>query len=248
MIIQVLSDLHLEFFKDKESINEFLLSLRSNVDYIILAGDNFTYNKIGIQMECVFNIFGSNVIFIPGNHEYYHTNFEYMDNLLTDYSNRYGMIFLNNSYFIKDDIIFIGACGWHDVYDKTDAKYLNDFHIISDLRFDPYKAVGMNRISRKFFDDTMNEFKGKTMVCITHNSPLVDHTPTKYMGGNLNKFFVNDWSDLITTYNPKLWISGHNHQYKEFDKLGTHFIENGYGYNKVGEIKDFKPKLEFVLH
>jgi len=245
--VQIASDLHLEFFgSDLYEIRKFLKTLKTNADILLLAGDTFNITYLDIQMDCISNIFNNTkVIFIPGNHEYYYSNKEKMENLLMKKSEKYNNItFLENDYiFIDDKTVIIGACGWNDKFNSLGAKMMNDFVLIKDLSQNKYKSMTWNNISKEFFKMSFKKFQDKKIICVTHNSPLLDFIPSKYLGSNLNSFFANDWSDIIQMFKPDVWVSGHYHQFKKFEKFETLFIENGFGYFKHDQVKDFNNKL-----
>ena len=241
MKIQILSDLHLEFFYSYQK--DIFDHLSCDSDIVILAGDTFSYDNIEKQVEFIDSLFVNpvtlkrkKIIIIPGNHDYYRSFIDETNQKIKSVTREYDNItFLNNEYIEFEDCVFIGACGWHDTYNKVDAYFLNDFRYIYDFTLNPNKAVSLNRESYAYFDNAMTELKDKKIVCITHNSPLLDFIPDKYRGSNINKFFANDWSNLIIKHKPLYWISGHFHQSVSFKKYNTTFIENGYGYypNKI---------------
>jgi Icc-related predicted phosphoesterase len=149
---------------------------------------------------------------------------------------------------LDNDYMVVGACGWHDSFSINNTYNMNDFSVISELKKDPISSIKWNRESKQFFIDTLNEFSEyKKIICVTHNSPLFDHTPYKYVGSPLNNFFVNNWSEIIKKYSPRIWISGHLHQYKKFNKFDTLFIENSYGYYNYDLNYKFDNKLMIEL-
>lgn len=245
--LQIFSDLHLEFFyEDYKTMKEFLMSLLTPSDYVIMAGDIFSKDYLCLQAKILKEVFcDQQIIYIPGNHEYYHTSKEKMDKELIKVCKYYDIKYLENDYMgIGKDHVIIGACGWHDNYSKNGAYNLNDFRLIKELRYEHYKAMKWNRVSYEFFKNTLKKFyKKKKLICLTHNAPLYDMIPEKYQGSELNPFFANNWYSLIRKYRPDLWISGHIHQMKKFCKENTLFIENGYGYYKYSPVKEFKKKL-----
>jgi len=249
MKIQILSDLHLEFFGPNDDIMSFLASLNTDADCIIMAGDIFGYKNLEMQMKHVAKAFNDKeIIFVPGNHEYYHTSKYDMDSQMHIEAKKHGIILLEDGYhMLSDNYIVIGACGWHDSFVLNNTRLMNDFNHIDELRSDPYESVKWNRESKLFFTNTLDRFRDKKAICVTHNSPLANHTPYKYMGSSLNPFFVNNWSDIIERYKPQVWISGHLHQHIEFKMFETFFIENGYGYYNYDIAKHFDKNLTIEL-
>jgi len=246
--IQIMSDLHLEFFGgDKYGIESFLQSLNSDADILLLAGDIFGYIWLDLQMENISKVFSNKrVIFIPGNHEYYKSSKEDMDIILKEETKKYeNMTFLENDYtFLDDDTVLVGACGWNDEFDVVGADMMNDFVLIRELIESRHLSMDWNKESKEYFRETMSHFKGKKrIICMTHNSPLLDFIPLKYVGTPLNPFFANDWSDLVQEFEPNIWISGHFHQMIKFKKYNTLFIENGHGYINNQPVKEFIKKM-----
>ena len=247
MKIQVLSDLHLNMFNSTTNVYEFLESLLSEVECVMLAGDITTPNNIKKHLNAIGTVFkGKEIFYIPGNHEFYHSSKKKVELELQIESLINGIHFMENNYNSMGDYIFIGACGWHDKYHKRrgiSSPYLNDFYFIEELRDNQLSACEWNRISYDFFYKTMKKFKYKKIICMTHNAPLPEFTPEQFKGDILNKFFVNDWSDLIKEFNPVLWISGHLHNSKRFKKWNTEFVENCYGYHNHNQNKKFNKHL-----
>jgi len=248
MKIQILSDLHLEFFWEQhKKINKLLDSLVSDADTILLAGDTFGIECLEIQMKCIATVFhDKQVIFIPGNHEYYRSSKHGMDRLLMEESDKYdNLIFLENAFeLINDNTIVIGGCGWNDEFNQIGANMMNDCRLIKDLEKDNHLSMLWNRITKEFFRETLGMVNGnKKIICMTHNSPLLDFIPEKYAGTPMNPFFANDWSDLVQEFEPDIWVSGHFHQMKKFKKYNTLFIENGYGYFNHAPVKEFVKKM-----
>lgn len=242
MKIQILSDLHLEFFKTLRKAKEFLETLVCDCDMVCLAGDITTCNQAQDHLLLLSKVFkGKDIVYIPGNHEYYNSSKLMTDITLRDNSKKCGIHFLENDYYVKDDCVIVGACSWHENYVKRSSGHLNDFRLIEDLRKSPLSAVSWGNSSYLYFDSVMGmgQLRDKKVICMTHNAPLYQHTPLEYKGNELNIYFTNDWSGLIKKHDIKLWISGHLHGSVNFKKYGTQFIENSYGYVNHSENETF---------
>ena len=73
MKIQILSDLHLEFFQSYDKVLRPLYTPKADV--VVLAGDIFSYTKCEAQMKSIRKAFKKTpLVYIPGNHEYYNTD------------------------------------------------------------------------------------------------------------------------------------------------------------------------------
>ena len=149
MRIQILSDIHLEY-------NYFTFKLGENVDVVVLAGDicqlidERTFEKFIKNIFSVAQLKNNNqsmkVIFVPGNHEYYNSNWEHVDDYLSRVVKIIGnnnFYVLNNSTLIIEDwsqineqyrkIKFIGSTLWSKVLpeEAISVKYsINDYRTI----------------------------------------------------------------------------------------------------------------------
>jgi len=218
MKFQVLSDLHLEFFgDDTDRKASFIKSLKTDADYVLLAGDISTGKNLLYDYNLVTTILGK-IIFITGNHEYYNSNKKDVDDMLSMYVEG---AFLNNLYIEIDDVVIIGGTGWHQSFNTQSALLLNDFRIIEELKNDNHIGMYWHNETYRFFDEALNKFKDKTVICLTHNAPLFKCTPLKYLDNKLNIYFCNNWSDMFA-YNPKYWVYGHMHESNNFVYKNTH--------------------------
>ena len=245
MKFQVLSDLHIEHFRgDENAIETFLKSLLTDANYVLMAGDIFSFHGLDFQAEILGDVFKDKcVIYTPGNHEYYGTYRETMNDKLGYVMGMNGIIFLENEYIEIDDVVIIGSCGWADRFNNNGYKMLNDFRLIGDLIRDKYHVLKWGMEARKYIEDTIKQHQNKKIVVLTHNAPVMDMIPPEYIGSPLNEFFANDWIDLIKDYNINTWISGHSHQHKIIERYNTQFIENSFGYYNYDQVYNFNKKF-----
>ncbi len=237
MKFQVLSDLHLEFFTSFDAKFDFISSLKTDADYVLLAGDISTGKNIVQDYNLVADILGE-IIYIAGNHEYYYSSKQHIDNLLTHDVD--GM-FLNDQTVKIGDVTIIGGTGWNTYLNGNAYLRMNDFRLIEELINNPHTSMEWNRDCYNFFDENLLNREGK-VICLTHNGPTLDHTPDIYKGDSLNVFFVNDWDNLFK-YEPEYWISGHLHQSLDMVYCKTRCIENSFGYVGREENKMFNKRL-----
>ncbi len=151
MRIAVTSDVHLEF-------GPLILKNEHNIDVLVLSGDicvasdlNYKSDNLGIvsngKYERMREFFRScsdnfkNVIYIMGNHEHYHGDFNTSTHMLRsflmnddDYSNIH---FLDKESVEIDGVTFVGGTLWTDFNggDEMTMRYIerrmNDFRIVS---------------------------------------------------------------------------------------------------------------------
>jgi len=242
MIFQILSDLHLERIKDKRS---FLKELKSNADVVLMAGDIMSFFDAEETIKTISEVFhDQTVIFIAGNHEYYGTFLHKANDIFKKESDKFENVqFLNNDYIDFGDIILLGTCGWWDDFNETGCYMMNDFIHIRDLRENKKAGLEYSTISKNFLIESFEKFYDKKIIVMTHNAPLHDFIPGKYIGSPLNPFFANEWGYMIKKYEPVIWVSGHLHEYKFFYKYNTLFVENCFGYYKIDENPNFDKNL-----
>ena len=240
MKIQIISDLHLEFGG---------ISL-PNVerDLLIIAGDLDIGKKPLEFIKKQIKI--SPVIYILGNHEFYHQNF---DEILDFWKN----IKMHNFYFLEKssveikNIRFLGAILWTDMNkgNKKDIQAaklgLNDFTVIrkQNRKFTPEDSIILHNQSVKWLKTELKkEFKGKIVV-ITHHLPSYRSTHKKFQNSSINSCFSSDLDNIIKKFKPNLWIHGHTHESFDYMIENTRIICNPRGYKNLEENKNFNPSF-----
>ena len=241
MKVQILSDLHLEFFKYGKI--DFIESLipEESVDVLVLAGDISTKFSLKEDLK-VFCDNWKNVVFISGNHEYYNSGFKEIGDILSglEASN---LNVLNDSFVEIEGQRFIGSTLWFPdgPYNAIQSKHLNDFSKIKDFSNEIYAR---NFTAREFLS---KEVRSEDIV-ISHHFPLERSVADQYRNSLFNCFFLCDMSELISNKNPKLWIHGHTHGSFDYNEGETRVICNPFGYcnphnASENENKDFTKHL-----
>ncbi len=146
------SDLHLEFFNNKEKVQRVLRYLPENTDYLVLAGDIGTSpTHWGWICNTILAFYPNlkKIIGVFGNHEYYKQMFTVGKELddhkfiyaCIDEKWRNKVVLLERGTFYADnDIVFLGTTMWttfnkHNFIIMEQARYgMNDYRRI--LRVD----------------------------------------------------------------------------------------------------------------
>jgi predicted phosphodiesterase len=232
MKIQCLSDTHFEFWPDLESIKEFIKSERTDCDVLVLAGDILKLkHNIETWPEAIFNMFSENfkeIVYIPGNHEYYSWSIadgsNYLSILLSKFENLH--LLTNDNVYINGDHKFLGNTLWFPkrAGDEPISKYINDFRLISDIQY----AYELNTQTRKMLSEEVNE----NTIVVVHHLPSWLCVAQEFMGDRLNRFFVGDIEDIILEKKPRVVVYGHDHRSSELHTLfkRTLVTSNQYGY------------------
>jgi DNA repair exonuclease SbcCD nuclease subunit len=192
------------------------------------------------------------VIYVAGNHEFYHGKFVGSLQDLRDECGKYP-----NVYFMEDnmrtigDITFIGCTLWTDM-NKGDpltlhavADMMNDYRIIrhdghgySKLR--PAHTAARHRNSVEYIRMmTEGKFDEKFAV-VGHMSPSKMSTHPKYQNDHLmNGAYSSDLSEFILDHPQiKLWTHGHTHHKFDYMIGSTRIVCNPRGYEGYEDSAD----------
>jgi len=248
MKIAVYSDIHLEF----SNFNPPQL----DVDVIVLAGD-IGKSVQGIKWAKEF--FQKPVVYDFGNHEFYKGHYpRTLMKCLKENDSENVHILEQKALFI-DDARFLGCILWSD-FRITSNPYnsmqlaefeMNDYRVIrtgdSYRKLRARDTVGVHHQSLIWLKSQLAEpFDGRTVV-VTHHAPHPDCLNRERYGSHLNGAYASDLSELITAYQPELWIHGHTHKKVDFQIGATRIISNPRGYVSAGEETGFDPSFVVSL-
>jgi len=285
MKIKLVSDLHLEF-------SDINITNNDQCDVLILGGDimvaqdlhdhpepNNTVDQTAIAAgtglgrrqqsaqryrdflkRCSFQF--PHVIYVAGNHEFYHGKFyagiDYLREECAKYTNIH---FLEcDTKIIQDrnhetgevsDVVFVGGTLWTDM-NKGDPMtmhaiegMMNDFRIIrNDKRnFAPMSARDVvNRHVRtlSYFRSVLAEQHDRKFVVVGHHSPSFQSVHDMYKHETLmNGGYHSDLSEFILDH-PQiaLWTHGHTHYPFDYTIGETRIVCNPRGYEGDGYSED----------
>jgi len=184
------------------------------------------------------------VVYVAGNHEFYHGRYPDAYGWLYEEMKRYDNIhFLDKDDITIDDVTFVGGTLWTDMNraDPTTMQLIegmmNDFRIIRNSKFNyrrfaPGDAVNDHRQTLEYIKKVVDSDPSKKYVVVGHHAPcaLSIHETYKneyYMNGG----YYSDLSEFILD-RPQiaLWTHGHMHNPSDY-KLGeTRIVCNPRGY------------------
>jgi len=273
MRIKLVSDLHLEF-------SDINIQNDNNYDVLILGGDIMVaqdlhdhpemdygmYTNVNLEglgrrqrkaqayrdffKRCSFQF--PHVIYIMGNHEFYHGKFygaiDYMREECAKYSNIY---FLECDTKVIDDVTFIGGTLWTDM-NKGDPLtmhaiegMMNDFRIIkNDKRnyasMSARDVAGRHARTLQYFRSVLAEQHDKKFVVVGHHSPSFQSVHPMYAHETLmNGGYHSDLSEFILDHPQiKLWTHGHTHHPFDYMIGETRVVCNPRGYENDGYSED----------
>lgn len=264
MKITLVSDLHLEF-GDIELVNT------QGADVLILGGDILIsqdlhdHSEEGVTQASIMNNVSTrqlmserfrsflkrvctefpNVIYVAGNHEFYHGKWPLGVQYLRDEAKKY-----NNLHFLEmdtvkiDDVNFVGGTIWTDM-NKGDPitlhsveSMMNDFRIIrnSDLGFTKLKPSHVAMHHRKtveYIKFVVKEKPNEKFVVVGHHAPTKLSVKPQYQDDHLmNGAYSSDLSEFILDHPQiKLWTHGHTHNTFDYMIGSTRIVCNPRGYD-----------------
>jgi len=260
MKIKVTSDLHLEF-------SDVVINNDQNCDVLVLAGDILTAQKLhdhdrnsdskiairyrNFLQRCSDSF--PHIIYIAGNHEFYHGKWvASLDHLLEECANYPNIYFLENDTKVIDEITFVGGTLWTNM-NKGDpitmgaiVNKLNDYNAIrSDAngyrKLKPYETISRHTRTLAYFKETVETDPTKTYVVVSHHAPSALSIDEYYIHDFIvNGAYHSDLSEFMLDHPQiKLWVHGHMHNPSDYVIGETRTVCNPRGY--TGEDTGWDP-------
>ncbi len=225
-----MSDLHFEHQPDYGEA--FLQGLdRGEADALVLAGDILSLKLPRRAIDSFrrfVEVYGE-VLYVPGNHEYYKTSPADGAALLEELQAAVpGLTVLEAGKVAElQGRRFLGGTMWFARHprDNLFRVALSDFRLIEG--FTPW-VWEENRRFIEFLRTSLREGD----IVITHHLPSEQSTPPLFVGTPLSMFFVSDQEALIAERKPALWMHGHTHVRCSYRLGETEVRANPKGYPK----------------
>lgn len=271
MKIKIVSDLHLEF-------SDIVIPNNEGADVLILSGDIMIaedlydipspepYAPGGMKdfmskikrvaswrefLKRVSNDF-PHVIYVAGNHEFYHGKWMRSLEVLAEECAKYPNIYFMECGHKKiDDVTFIGGTLWTDM-NKGDPLTLhavrdmmNDFRIIRKefegyTKLKPVDTVVRHKHMLEYIKTVVAEKHDEKFVVVGHHAPSRMSIHEQYKNDFLmNGAYSSDLSDFILDRPQiKLWTHGHTHHPFDYMIGETRIVCNPRGYESDGYSED----------
>jgi Icc-related predicted phosphoesterase len=280
MKIKLVSDLHLEF-------SDINIKNESSVDLLILAGDIMIaqnlhdhpepvvspyapYVKLGRIQESAqrfrdflkrVSLEFPHVIYIAGNHEFYHGKFIDSLRVLREECAKFPNIyFMEDDYKKIDDFLFIGSTLWTDMNRGdpitlyTVANGMNDYRVIRHdglgyTRLRPAHTLSRHRKSLEFIGETIKNHPTDRVVVVTHMAPSAQSINERYKDDRvMNGAYYSDLSEFILDH-PQINLWCHGHMHTPFDYMigSTRVLCNPRGYEGYEPDSGWNPDLVIDL-
>lgn len=248
---QYVSDLHLEHYKNLNSLNFEKLD---DCDNLFLLGDiGYAYSNIYHEFinYCASNWI--NVFVIFGNHEYYSkpNNIKTMEEIENEVSKfRKNVYFLHNDYVLinkkdntvkklleredhaSDYIKIIGSTLWSNITDLA-ASRMNDYNFIytsPKQNLTPNETRSFFRMNKEYILQELQFDNFETILLTHHGVNSICNGP--YIGNIMETGYATDISELTQFPNLIACINGHTHVYLDTVLPNTNIklLSNCYGY------------------
>ena len=255
MRLNILSDVHLEFEKDKSFSP-------GEGDVLVLAGDICTACDFGTGSdseqiylnffdECVKNY--NKVFYTLGNHEHYNYDITKTEDTLRKYLPE-GITILNNSSEYYDGHHFVGLTLWADFKNANQnaMRYaqdcMSDYHCITKdgKMLTPKDTLQLHDESISWLRQALPMLRGPIIVFSHHAPSLLSNQG--YREAELVGAYCTDLTKLIENH-PNLvqWIHGHVHVSSNYNIEQCNVIANPRGYSNYKMNEEFSPNKQVLL-
>jgi Icc-related predicted phosphoesterase len=256
MNVKIVSDLHLEYYKENYPISTFIDLENSKNSMLILAGDIGSIYKYfqlrSFIKECVLNF--KYVIYVLGNHEYYYKHstiykkdIQYLKNKIMSLQLEFNNLYiLDNDSIIIGSYCFLGTTLWCNP-ETSVPKHIKIHDFTTKLVNEMYND------SVNYIHEMIEYCKEKSLklIVISHYSPI-SIIKTKEGKENLREtkhgeWYVNNLDHLLNSKYIHTWICGHIHRcFDYYTNLGTRFIGNQKGKGK-GLVENYSEKFSIFI-
>ena len=249
--IQYCSDLHLEFPENKtflkqhpiEPIGEIFLLAGDIVPFAVMDTHKDFFDFVSDHFETTY--------WIPGNHEYYHSDVGKIANPLFE-KIRENVFLINDQTITYKNTNIICSTLWSHISPQNEFEVqqnVSDFHMIKVSDGEGGKSSSLtppyfNHLHQRdlaFLKDAVAKSDTEKTIVMTHHVPTFMNYPAQYKGSSISEAFAAELFDFINESNISCWIYGHHHNNTPDFKIGhTNMLTNQLGYVELGEQKGFR--------
>lgn len=264
-----MSDLHLEghpAFRPRPA---------ADAELLVLAGDIGSYQRGSQLQDDDFGLARFSprhgwpvpVLYVPGNHEYDHRDFDETHARLRETCERLGITWLEREELVVGDVRFVGTTLWADFdalvrrpgeAEPTLQQVLKQRHkafraanfylqkAASTRHGQPWLAEGWREqaiVCEAWLRDALARPFAGTTVVVTHFAPSLRSADPRYGVNAATAGFCNSLEDLLAR--AQFWLHGHLHCQQDYLESGCRVIANTLGYASKGEQEGFRE--QFVL-
>lgn len=260
MRIQVLSDLHHEFYRARGVQIPDIEN--AGADVVILAGD-IDVGTSGVEWAVnQANRLQTPVLYIAGNHEFYGRCHEETREELKRTAEGSRVSVLENEAIVLGNVRFLCATLWSDframgaqgesLSMRRAAREIADYRTISrhlpgseHRALTPADTLSWHIDSLRWLTEELNGASGLKTVVVTHHgaSPGCHNRQLWGEPDPISGSFWSDMDNLIASSGASCWIYGHTHSNLRFEVEGVRVVCNQRGYlSDRGECPGFDSK------
>ncbi len=247
-----LTDPH--FDKLKTSLYSWCADVR--LDYpkskgMILTGDISVSSSLENHLKDLAQHLSQPIYFVLGNHDYWGSSFQQVDNLIKALDGNNGLISLENKFIkLTEDIALTGTSGWYDGFfgDMTTNVQMNDWKKIKefentssimDVCRDRAATLSMQVLEN--ISQAQRKGRCQKVVVATHFPPFIEliNREIDEMPFYGSKCLGEALTVGATTLDEMIVLCGHTHE------KATFVLDSIYGY--CGAAKYGKPEITGVL-
>lgn len=254
------SDLHLEF-------GALTINNSENADCLILAGDVVEFSNLMPKSDLSYNRYDEffahisrefkQVIWVPGNHEYYGSSLHKGPDIARNYLERMGF---GNIKLVNNDVVDV--CGvpvicstmWTSFKNadplvmRNAQDGMNDYVHIQTRRGEVdvvLRAQDVLEEHRRALETISRLVDSKPCVVVTHHAPTLQCSDREHSHPTLDYAYMSDLSEFILDRpSIKYWIYGHTHSRKSMQIGETVVMSNCRGYARYEKMSaTFEPKF-----
>ena len=254
MKIQILSDLHAEFY-GSTSIPPRV----EGTDLVIVAGD--TCQGLVKAVEMLRRAFPDvEVVTVAGNHEYYGTELPSELEAGRHRAKQLGVHLLENDVVAIGRARFVGCSLWTDyclfgpglreAAMRTAADGLMDHKRIKWrkdpwARFRPQEAALLHAQSRQFLEATLSQHHDGPTIVVAHHAVTLDAVAPQFQRSLLSAAYASELLPLVDRHQPAIFVTGHTHVSMNLRRGRTRLVSNPRGY--PGENTSFDPAFTMEI-
>ena len=257
MKVQILSDIHLEFYHACQIFPHI-----GGGDILILAGDilcarhlkkNGFLKDVYMRFlkDCSDNY--THVLYVLGNHEHYNFNYEGTHKTIAEY-------LPSNFHLLENETVAIGnwnflcATLWTDFRNENPLEMMEAKCIMNDYKtirvtpkyrkLNPDDTLAFHKESKQYLLNQLQNLKENVFV-ISHHAPSYQSVAPEYKM-NANGAYCSDLDNLILEHPQiKYWVHGHTHTFFDYKIGDCRVICNPVGY--PGTTTGFRPDFSLNL-
>lgn len=254
MKIRIASDVHTEFLQIDE-IEDYVLDClpelpEDNETTLILAGDIGSMHKPVQLIEFIERVSKrfKEVLYIPGNHEYYGGNLKSTPEIIRELIADLGNVFFSTMGGANiGGVPVVMATLWTN-YDNGDRISMLQAHqSMNDYRhIKRGNSLATPQDMLEIHNHTVEWLNGVILdgtIVVTHHMPSFKSVPEAYKYERVNGAYASDLEQLILDTKPALWIHGHTHDACDYKIGDTRILCNPHGYGRQHTNNGYNPRL-----